>query len=262
MNIVILICTFNEGINRVKEVLLDYREDIHYVVSHQITNSDYNYIPLELKREDVTVFHIESKGLSLNRNACFTRAKGDICFIADDDVKYTYQYIDTVKDIFLKDSSLDVCIGKIKTDTNVDYKSYGSYSRAIKKWNVTKISSIEIVVKRSSVLRFNIIFDIRFGLGSSLFAYGGEEAVFIMDCLNVGMNVRYYPVYISQHPFESSGKLVRHDNEFIQYHAALMKRLYGRFSLLLMGIVYLKNYWKYISPFLFAKNFLIGYNKI
>ncbi len=229
MNVDILICTFNEGINRVKEVLLDYRKDIHYVVSHQITNSDYDYIPLELKRKDVAVFQIKSKGLSLNRNACLNHAKGDICFIADDDVKYTYQYIDTVKGIFLKDSRLDVCIGKIKTDTNVDYKAYPSYSRTIKKWNVTKISSIEIIVKRSSILQFNVIFDIRFGLGSSLFAYGGEEAVFIMDCLNVGMNVRYYPVYVSQHPFESSGKLVRHDDEFIQYHGALIKRYMDSF---------------------------------
>lgn len=49
MNIDILICTFNEGINRVKEVLLDYREDIHYVVSHQITNSDYKLHPFRVE---------------------------------------------------------------------------------------------------------------------------------------------------------------------------------------------------------------------
>lgn len=56
MNVDILICTFNEGINRVKEVLLDYRKDIHYVVSHQITNSDYDYIPLELKLQGCCCF--------------------------------------------------------------------------------------------------------------------------------------------------------------------------------------------------------------
>ena len=31
-----------------------------------------------------------------------------------------------------------------------------------------------------------------------------------------------------------------HDDEFIQYHGALIKRLYGQFSLLLMGVVYFK----------------------
>lgn len=103
----ILICTLNEGINKVASVLLPQQEGVRYVVSWQQDGYQCD-IPLALLRSDVTVVTLPGRGLSRNRNNAIAHSTADICLIADDDVAYTPDAFRAVIDTFEGNPHLDV----------------------------------------------------------------------------------------------------------------------------------------------------------
>ncbi len=115
MKINILISTIDEKILQVKDVILDPRDDVEYIISHQYTNGRFKDIPSELVRNDITVSQIEGKGVTKSRNNALRLATGDIGLFSDDDVTYRDEYIDIVKETFLTNPDIDVALFKIKT---------------------------------------------------------------------------------------------------------------------------------------------------
>jgi glycosyltransferase involved in cell wall biosynthesis len=205
MLINVLISTLDEGINHIHNVLLKPFPDVDYLVSQQITCDEFKTIPAILQnREDVTIVQITGKGLSTNRNNAIKEAKGDIALLADDDVSFMPDTFEIIKNVFLKDEDLDVACFKIKTpETEPVYKKYPSGPYQIKKNKCHSISSVEIAFRIKSIKEKNILFDERFGIGSSMMI-AGEESLFIYDCLKNGLKIVFYPFEIVMHPFNST----------------------------------------------------------
>lgn len=265
MTVDILICTYNEGIQNISKILLPPIDNLFYKISFQVTNETYNKIPdVLLDRSDVYVSVIYSKGLSNNRNNAISISSSDICFVADDDVNYTKEYIENVVRIFKQDESLDVFVGKIQTpEGDHEYKKYRKNIFKISYRNISKISSIEVVFKRKAIIENDILFDSDFGLGGNLFAQG-EEGIFLGDCLKKGLVIRYYPYYIVEHPFVSSGKKVNYDKRYIMYWGAYCKRAYGlwwgRILIIPLSIKQYSNYRDKIGYFEYLRFFAMGLN--
>lgn len=203
----ILISTINGGIESVKNILLEPREDVEYIVSHQYTSERFKKIPAALLREDVIISQIPGKGLSKSRNHAISLATGDIGIIADDDVTYCDSYIDIVKDTFLSNPSLDVALFKIKTGNGEpEYKNYPKVSLEYTK-NLFFISSIEIAFNIKKIKEAGLQFDERFGAGQELII-GYEEMIFVEDCLKAGLSVVFIPEFIVEHPYMSTSKTI------------------------------------------------------
>jgi len=195
----ILISTIDERVENVKNVLLDPRDDVEYIVSHQYTEQALKKIPSELKRSDVTVSQIEGKGVARSRNNALKLATGDIALISDDDVRYNNSYIDTIQKAFINYPQMDVALFKIKTPHNEEeYKKYPKLPAEFKK-KMYSVSSIEIAFNIKRIHERNIVFDERFGAGQEL-VIGSEEIIFIEDCLKSNLKIRYIPEYIVEHP--------------------------------------------------------------
>ena len=64
----VLISTIDEGIEKVQNVILKYRKDIFYIISHQYTAEEFKYVPQELKRKDVLISQIPGSGVTKSRN--------------------------------------------------------------------------------------------------------------------------------------------------------------------------------------------------
>lgn len=205
----VLICCYNESINTVSNILLKPRTDVQYIISHQYNDSIYNIVPDSLYRNDVLVVKNFGKGLSKNRNIAFEHAQHDICLIADDDVRYTDSYFDTIINEHKINNDKDVIVFKIKpTDSESEFKPYPKNDYLITPKNLKHyISSIEITFKRKRFLNKNISFDERFGLGSKYFNQGGEEEILIFDCLKKGLKIYFINKYIVEHSFISTGRL-------------------------------------------------------
>lgn len=233
MKLNILICTYNEGIRRVKSVISSYRSDVSYIVSHQCDDDNHVDIPEELQRKDVQVFTLHGRGLSKNRNHTLALADADIAIIADDDVCYNDEYFDRIIETYKSDQNLDVCLFKIKTKIGQpEYKIYPERSFIIKNVQKHFISSIEITFRVKKIREHRIWFDERFGLGSK-YLIGGEEKVFVADCEKNGLVVKYLPYYVVEHPYESfNRKIEKFDKRRIRTDGALDMRLNGIISLL------------------------------
>lgn len=203
----ILISTIDERIEQVKDVLLEPRDDVEYIISHQYTSEEFKGIPEELLREDVTISQLKGRGVTKSRNNALTLAKGDIGLFADDDVTYRDYYLDKVKKAFQDNLDLDIALFKIKTrHGEPEYKHYPDHKMQLTK-EIFSTSSVEIAFKISRIKDSGLSFDERFGAGHDLLI-GSEETIFIEDCLEEGLNVVFFPEYIVEHPYDSTIKSV------------------------------------------------------
>lgn len=262
MNIDILICTYNNGINNIEKILMSPHPQIRYKVSHQITDSKYANIPIYLQvRDDVKVSQINSRGLSNNRNNCLSIAEEEICLIADDDVKYNINEVLNIIDLFIKNEDIDLITGKIRTyEGEKEYKKYSNRSHVIEKRQIGSISSIEMAFRRKAIINPNIQFDNRFGLGGELFKKG-EEAAFLSDCLKANLRLYYFPVYFVQHPKESSGSAAPYTAHEAQYMGALCWRLFKNLAYVFSIVFMIKHHNRYrthINRLNFLNNFFKG----
>lgn len=214
MTISILICTIDDGINKIYLILQSYQDNVRYIVSHQYRGKKIKDIPKELiKREDVTISQIPGFGISRNRNNALSIADGDIAVIADDDVTYLPNTFQTIEEVFKNDPDLDVACFKIKTlDGENAYKQYPDFSYSLNKIRHHSISSIEIAFRPERIKEKKIFFDERFGIGNN-YLPAGEETIFIHDCIKSGLKVVYYPYDIVTHTFSNTiRKLPPYDN--------------------------------------------------
>lgn len=122
---------------------------------------------------------------------------------------------------FENDSSLELATFKIKTEGGMEYKNYPEEEYNLME-NKHWVSSIEIAFKTKSIKSKNILFDERFGLGAIIPM--GEEQVFLNDCLNNGLNCKFFPEYIVKHPYESSGKKEKKEYLYFFYMGAMGER--------------------------------------
>jgi len=197
MKLDVLICTIDEGILHIPQVILPPQEDIHWVVSMQYTDHRYtDLIPKELTaRQDVTLTLLEGKGLSRNRNNAIGKAKGDILLMADDDCRYTAEALRSIIRTYELMPNADLICFAAQTLDGQPMKQYPasnmSYPKAARQGYY--LSSIEMSFRRGLGLRF----DERFGLGSKLLC-AGEEDVFMKDAQDSGYTAIFIPRFIVQ----------------------------------------------------------------
>lgn len=198
----VLISTLNEGINGLDRVVAIKHPLVCYLVIHQ--NKNNIPIPDFLNRADIEVITSKTTGLSKSRNLGIKHCKTSYALIADDDVSYFENTFDMIISVFENDTSLDLAMFKIKTSSGEpDYKKYPENIQVLMEESHV-FSSIEIALRVSSIRKNKIKFDRRFGLGS--YVPRGEELFFVLDCISKRLLCMYFPYFIVQHPFESSGK--------------------------------------------------------
>ncbi len=184
-----------DGIQRVAMMTLPRVEGVAYTVSWQCPEGD---VPAVLVRDDVRIEKSFSTGLSNNRNDAFNVSRGPLLLIADDDLHYTDEGLETVITTMNSHPELDFATfahegGDCKWFPSEEF----DLEHPVKGYYVT---SFEIVVRRSVVAGVDAPkFDSRFGLGNERFG-AGEEQLFINDMLNNGYKGRFFPVSIVTHP--------------------------------------------------------------
>ncbi len=205
----ILICTLNERIKDVASVIMEARENIRYIVSMQYTDVKYlKDIPDILKkRKDVSIFILEGRGLSRNRNYALSKSDAEICVISDDDARYRDSYIDTILQIYASNKNTDIALFQTVSSEGIFHKNYPkrqmSYAEAEK--HDYYPTSVEITFRREKVQEAGISFNEHYGLGSE-FLISGEESVFLKDAKDAKLMVEYFPYIIAETPLNTTGE--------------------------------------------------------
>ena len=254
MKLSVLICTLNEGILSVPDILKAEREDVSYIVSFQYSDEKYlSLLPDALKRRDVHIATLPGKGLCRNRNHALSLVDSGIALIADDDVRYMDDTFDLILNTFEVNKQVDLAFFKIKTPKGEpEYKEYPSKTTPYTRWKGYAPCSIEIAFRVDPVKKNGLWFDERFGLGSENLS-GGEELMFVDACLKKGLKAWFFPEYIVEHPYLSTGRNKAFNRSEVMTMGALCHHFKGYLAFLAMikytWKVYRKNKDVPVSPF-------------
>lgn len=152
-----------------------------------ITWNEYRYD----KQIKIIWINSSTKGLSKSRNIAISHSTADIILFCDDDEILESDYVNKISESF-KNSSEDIIAFKLILPHKICFDK----TKRINLFNAGKISSVQIALKRESVLSKNILFCEKMGSGTGNGA--GEENKFLCDCLRAGLSAKYEPILIGK----------------------------------------------------------------
>jgi len=185
---------------------------------------------------NVEFLAFSERGLSKSRNRAIENTRAKIALIADDDVKFVPDFDKKIISAFTRYPDADIITFRVRTPEGLPYKkSYLEHSFTHSRTSIYKTSSVEIALRPDKIKLKGVRFDESFGLGAKYSS--GEEVIFLNDCINSGLSLRYVPEEIVIHPLESSGKIL--DENYFKSKGAIVRRLYGSSPGLLIGLGFL-----------------------
>ncbi len=183
---------------------------------------DDKRIPESMDDDRLRIINLEGKGLSRSRNTALKNAKGDILYLADDDVEFLPGFSDSIKKVH-KTFPDDIIIFPM---TDEKGRFFGKHrSRPYRMRRVDKIFSPQISFKRSFIDRNGIRFDERFGLGAGF--PDAENYVLLKTLKRKGI----FPLYaggspVVMHRGETSSYFLERDDN-IRARLAVIRMFYG-----------------------------------
>ena len=144
----------------------------------------------ERNGHSVRWYDFPETGVGLNRNNALFRASGEICLLADDDVRYVDGYERVILDAFRAHPKADVILFQLY-DPSGALRSSETRVRRIHRYNCGRYGAVRIAFRRMSVLKNGISFHLLFGGGARYTA--GEDTIFLRDCIRKGLVVISVP---------------------------------------------------------------------
>lgn len=196
----VVIATYSpEGIKRVEKMLPSFQSGVRYIISWQ--EHANTPIPETLQRQDVSIFRMEGKGLSRNRNNAILNSDADLIYISDDDLEILPGALSKIIKRFEENPDTDIATFKMKEEGR---KIYPGHQTDLTFYlpKGYHIASCQIAFKRK--LFDEIQFDTRFGINSGEFEVG-EDELFHLTARKKGYKCRFFPDIIASHPHEATG---------------------------------------------------------
>jgi len=217
----VLICTLDSGIDSVINNMLPSLDGVLVTISHQL--SDEKYLLNRKLADHVQYVSLMNLGLSRNRNNALFHARGDVCVIADDDIKYIKDFKTKIESAYEKHPDAAAitfqAVGMERWEKDFEHN-----------WRtVGQVASWMVTFDRKKIIDNGIQFDEKFGLGAQY--PQGEENIFLADMRAKGLLVRSSSEMIVEHQDISSGYIF--DNKKAAAKTATVIRMYGWFPGLL-----------------------------
>lgn len=190
------------GIHDVAKQQLPEVDGVDYVVSWQ---ESLGHIPVELqRRRDIRIYRINGRGVSANRNNALSHAAGEVLLIADDDVDYKSEWLNTVRECFAHHPEAMYILFQMKSLMQKPYPCKEA-TRIINRLPKNQYAtSCELAIRRT-VIEQGIRFDERFGINAPLFTMG-EDSLIVLQMMRMGFEGRYEPRVICFNHDTTSGQ--------------------------------------------------------
>lgn len=146
---------------------------------------------LVVDKNNICILFSSDRGISKSRNLAIKEAKADICLFCDDDEILFENTEEIITDAFMKNSRADVIIFNLENWR----KNLGVVEKKLRYTDLFKVSSVQIAIRRKSVVDKEIYFDELLGVGSGNGAE--EEFKFLLDCRAAGLEIYYNPKEIA-----------------------------------------------------------------
>lgn len=188
----------------------------------------------------------KDRGLSRSRNVAINESEGDIIIVADDDLIYKNGIDELIKKYFLKYPDADILAFQVE-GIEKKFKEYSRMEKKINYLSSLNICSVEMVLKKNSIIKNNIEFDELFGSGSIYKM--GEENIFLFDCLKKGLNIYYIPECIAYLHLGNSTWFNGFDSKYMFDRGAVYTRLFGKHLGKFFAIIFVFKKYKIIRNY-------------
>lgn len=142
----------------------------------------------------ITYLNAEERGVGRNRNLVLEHAAGDICILADDDMRFVDGYPEIAAQALQECPDADVLIFNLIEKNPKRYRN--TKICRIRPWNYGKYGAARLALRRSRVLEAGISFHTLFGGGACYSS--GEDTIFLKDCLRRGLKVYAVPYALAE----------------------------------------------------------------
>jgi len=195
---------------------------------------------------NIKMYSYDEKGLSKSRNRLIEFASGDIGIICDDDVIMENDYKAIIEKAYIDNPTADVIVFNSRVGDRVvgnnKYRKHNFFS-------VMSVMSIQVTFKINKIKKNNICFDTDFGLGAKY--KGGEENIFLVDCLKKKLKIIHVPIIINTHPTITSNEIWNEDT--IRAKGAFSHKVLGNLSILFLLYFAFVKYKEYKEDFKMSK---------
>lgn len=195
------------------------------IINQTNDNKIQNYI-IDNKY-NIRIISTTERGLSKSRNMALNKAMGDICLICDDDEILESDYAKIIVEAFERNKDIDVIIFKVKVSEGAYHsKKYKNKPYRINYLSALKVASWQIAFRRDVITSKNIKFNESIGSGVS--KAGGEEIIFLHDCLRNKIKIQYEPINIG-YVLQEESQWASHffSKEYFYDRGIFTKQLYG-----------------------------------
>lgn len=181
-----------------------------------------------------------TRGVGLNRNIALLAAQAPLLLFADDDMVYYDGVPETVVRAFAENPKADVLVFgvDIVRDGKVVEKRHLQPKR-LRLWNAMRFGTYRIAVRRSALVKNNILFNQNFGGGCPFSC--GEDSLFLKACFDSGLKVYAHPLVLGTCAKDSSSWFQGYNEKFFYDKGVLMRYLFPRIPYLMavcFGIKY------------------------
>lgn len=167
------------------------------------------------------------KGLSKSRNRAIENAQGTICLMADDDLLYVDNVEKVIMREFERNPEYDILVFQVE-GIDKKFKDYPINECKIGYIKSLRVSSVEIAFKVDKIRKSGIRFNELFGTGSKY--YSGEENIFLYNCLNKGLKIKYIPIKIANLYIGESTWFKGYDKEYFWAKGAAFAAMSKKWS--------------------------------
>lgn len=235
-NFQILISSYG---NRIYDIdLTPANNGISMLIVHQITPFVvYDYSRFNLL--NVKLIISRTKGISASRNVALENASADIVMLADDDLLFDCDGIQSVVNFFHEYDYVDVVVAKLKTKNHSSFRDYSRYLNKSKIKGSFEACSCELFFRAKSIR--GLYFDSHFGVGSKY--PGFEENLFLHQLYKRGQQFFFVDHFVAIHNGDTHTGL-RRDKDYMIAYGAYMRIVFPRTFLFRIGRFFISDWLK------------------
>ncbi len=171
-----------------------FLQQMHSSCDVLVVNQNVKDTPLEKTIEkglEISIKNTDEVGLSNSRNMLLKYATGDICILCDDDIIYRNGYREKILEAYSNYPKADIIVFCFSLDAEKNTRRPFAKPKKINMLSISKVASVEITFKLSSIKKAGLKFDTLLGLGAKF--KSGEENAFLADALRAGLKIQYIP---------------------------------------------------------------------
>jgi len=192
-----------------------------------INQCDKNsYAEFDYRGHTVRWIDTVQRGLSRSRNMALSYASGDICLLADDDIRYVDAYENLVLSAFSEEERCDIVV----FNTYVENSNNASLRKPIKQSREAPrhayYGSVRLAFRLNSIKKHGLHFNDMIGAGTK---YGsGEESLFLRECRRKKLRVFLNNAYIASVDYSNSCWFKGFNEKYYFDKGVFLAAAYGR----------------------------------